>query len=105
MFGTGLSISQNISIVLLRRQSLCGSICVAKSPLGRCSLSFESEVLRTHLQLAEDMGVVVEDVIADSPAAKAGLRKHDIHPARRTATPWTTCRYRSPRYATVAKNR
>ena len=38
----------------------------------------ESVVLRTHLQLAEDMGVVVEEVVDDSPAAKAGLRKHDI---------------------------
>jgi membrane-associated protease RseP (regulator of RpoE activity) len=35
-------------------------------------------VLRTQLQLAEDMGVVVEDIVADSPAEKAGLRKHDI---------------------------
>lgn len=38
----------------------------------------ESPVLRTHLQLAEDMGVVIEEVVADSPADKAGLRKHDI---------------------------
>lgn len=35
-------------------------------------------VLRTQLQLAEDMGVVVEDVVPDSPAAKADLRRHDI---------------------------
>lgn len=38
----------------------------------------ENAVLRTHLQLAEDMGVVVEEVVPDSPAAKAGLRQHDI---------------------------
>lgn len=46
--------------------------------IGIRGRSIESEVLRTHLQLAEDMGVVVEEVIPDSPAAKAGLRKHDI---------------------------
>lgn len=37
-----------------------------------------SDVLRTHLQLGGDVGVVVERVMPDSPAAKAGLRKHDI---------------------------
>ena len=40
--------------------------------------SIDSEVLRTHLQLAAELGVVVEQVIDDSPAAKAGLRRHDI---------------------------
>jgi membrane-associated protease RseP (regulator of RpoE activity) len=38
----------------------------------------DSEVLRTHLQLAEGVGVVVENVAAGSPAEKAGLRKHDV---------------------------
>ncbi|NOY41418.1 MAG: PDZ domain-containing protein [Planctomycetes bacterium] len=38
----------------------------------------QSPVLRTQLQLAEDMGVVVEGVIKESPAKKAGLRKYDI---------------------------
>lgn len=46
--------------------------------IGIRGRSIESEVLRTHFQLAGDMGVVVEDVVAESPAAKAGLRKHDI---------------------------
>lgn len=46
--------------------------------IGIRGRSIESAVLRTHLQLAEGMGVVVEEVLADSPAAKAGLRKHDI---------------------------
>ena len=46
--------------------------------LGVRGRSLESAVLRTHLQLAEDMGVVVEEVVPDSPAAKAGLREHDI---------------------------
>ena len=38
----------------------------------------QSPVLRTHLQLAEDMGVVIESVVPDSPAKKAGLQKYDI---------------------------
>ena len=46
--------------------------------IGIRGRSVASPVLRTHLQLAEDMGVVVEDVVPESPAAKAGLRKHDI---------------------------
>ena len=35
-------------------------------------------VLRTQFQLAQDMGVVIEEVVKESPAAKAGLRQHDI---------------------------
>ncbi|MEM8946859.1 MAG: PDZ domain-containing protein [Planctomycetota bacterium] len=46
--------------------------------IGIQGRSIESEVLRTHLQLAAEMGVVVEQVIDESPAAKAGLRRHDI---------------------------
>jgi len=46
--------------------------------IGVRGRSIESAVLRTHLQLAEDMGVVVEEVLDGSPADKAGLRKHDI---------------------------
>ena len=46
--------------------------------IGIQGQSVQSDVLRTHLQLAEDMGVVVEDVVPESPAAKAGLRRHDI---------------------------
>jgi membrane-associated protease RseP (regulator of RpoE activity) len=38
----------------------------------------DDPVLRTQLQLAEDSGVVVEEVVKDSPADKAGLRQHDI---------------------------
>ncbi len=37
-----------------------------------------SPVLRTQFQLAGDLGVVVEEVVPDSPAAKADLRKHDV---------------------------
>ncbi len=46
--------------------------------IGIHGRSVESDVLRTHLQLAEEMGVVVEEVLPKSPAAKAGLRRHDI---------------------------
>ena len=34
--------------------------------------------LRSHLKLAKDQGVVVTDVVKDSPAAKAGILKHDV---------------------------
>ena len=34
--------------------------------------------LRSHLKLAKDQGVVVTDVVKDSPAAKAGFLKHDV---------------------------
>lgn len=46
--------------------------------IGVRGRNVDDPVLRTQLQLAEDMGVVVEDVVSDSPAEKAGLRKHDI---------------------------
>jgi len=46
--------------------------------IGISGRPVESAVLRTHLQLAGDMGVVVERVVPESPADKAGLRKHDI---------------------------
>ena len=54
---------------------------VAEEPtywIGIHGRSIENAVLRTHLQLAEDMGVVIEKIVDNSPAAKAGLRKHDI---------------------------
>lgn len=46
--------------------------------IGLRGRGIDDPVLRTQLQLAEDMGVVIEEVVADSPAEKAGLRKHDI---------------------------
>ncbi len=46
--------------------------------IGVRGTSIDSAILRTHLQLADDMGVVVEEVIEDSPADNAGLRRHDI---------------------------
>jgi hypothetical protein len=36
------------------------------------------ETLRSHLQLAKDQGLVVRDVVADSPASAAGLHVHDV---------------------------
>lgn len=38
----------------------------------------DSKVLRTQFQLADDVGVVVQHVVPDSPADKAGLQRHDI---------------------------
>jgi hypothetical protein len=40
--------------------------------------SSADEALRAQLQLPEGQGVVLSQVIADSPAAKAGLRIHDV---------------------------
>ncbi|NQT11191.1 MAG: PDZ domain-containing protein, partial [Planctomycetes bacterium] len=37
-----------------------------------------SEALRAQLGLAEGEGLVVEEVLADSPAAKAGMKQYDV---------------------------
>jgi hypothetical protein len=42
------------------------------------SCSPAGEALRTQLGLAEDQGLVVDEVIGDSPAAKANLKKFDV---------------------------
>lgn len=46
--------------------------------LGIQGQPLDSAVLRTHLQLADDVGVVIENVVKGSPAEKAGLRRHDV---------------------------
>ena len=46
--------------------------------LGLQGAVLDSPVLRTHLQLADDVGVVVEQIVPHSPAEKAGLRRHDV---------------------------
>jgi membrane-associated protease RseP (regulator of RpoE activity) len=54
---------------------------VATTPtywIGLRGRGVDDPVLRTHLQLAEGTGIVVEDIVPDSPAQKAGLQKHDI---------------------------
>jgi membrane-associated protease RseP (regulator of RpoE activity) len=46
--------------------------------IGLQGLPITSPALRTHLQLADDVGVLVENVVPGSPAEKAGLRQHDV---------------------------
>ena len=46
--------------------------------IGIQGRTVQSAVLRTHLQLADDLGIVIEEVVPDSPAANAGLRQHDV---------------------------
>ena len=42
------------------------------------SLESLDDALRTHLGLSEGKGVLLSDIVKDSPAEKAGLLKHDI---------------------------
>ncbi|HEX6962296.1 MAG TPA: PDZ domain-containing protein [Lacipirellula sp.] len=46
--------------------------------IGLAGRPIASPALRTHLQLADDVGVLVEQIVPDSPAEKAGLRQHDV---------------------------
>ncbi len=46
--------------------------------IGLQGLPINSAALRTQLQLADDVGVLVENVVPGSPAQKAGLRQHDV---------------------------
>lgn len=66
-------------VIIVDENGLEGEAVAAPSFwIGVSGRGVENPILRTHLQLAEDMGVVVEAVVDDSPAAKAGLRRHDI---------------------------
>jgi serine protease Do len=42
------------------------------------TLAAADDVLRSQLRLADGEGLVITDVVADGPATKAGLRKHDV---------------------------
>jgi hypothetical protein len=66
---------------LKHRQDLIAGDEAVAAPvywLGIQGQPVQSEVLRTHLQLAEGVGIVIEDVVPGSPAEKAGLRRHDV---------------------------
>jgi membrane-associated protease RseP (regulator of RpoE activity) len=42
------------------------------------SIDPADEILRTHLKLPKDTGLVVTEVIKDAPAEKAGIKKNDV---------------------------
>jgi membrane-associated protease RseP (regulator of RpoE activity) len=42
------------------------------------TLAQADDVLRSQLRLADGEGLVITDVVADGPAAKSGIRKHDV---------------------------
>ena len=42
------------------------------------TLAQADDALRSQLRLAQGEGLVVTEVVADSPAAKAGLKQHDV---------------------------
>jgi hypothetical protein len=46
--------------------------------LGAQVMPVLDPALRTHLQLADDVGLLVGQVVPEGPAAKAGLREYDI---------------------------
>jgi membrane-associated protease RseP (regulator of RpoE activity) len=46
--------------------------------IGLQGRPIDSQALRTQLQLADDVGFIVENLVPGSPAEKAGLRQHDI---------------------------
>lgn len=54
-----------------------GGITASKPALG-VTISAVPPVLRTQLSIPEGEGVVVEEVLPDTPAARLGLRRHDV---------------------------
>lgn len=46
--------------------------------IGTECVPLRDEVLRAQLNLPEGQGLIVRDVVPDSPAAKAGLQRHDV---------------------------
>jgi serine protease Do len=66
-----------ISSTGLVREVMGGSLQVADAYLGVLVDEVTPEVAK-RLNLREERGALVTDVVADSPAAKAGLRKNDV---------------------------
>jgi len=66
-----------VSSALVARLAL-DSVAVERQYRIGVTLAEADDVLRSQLRLAAGEGLVVTDIVADSPAAKAGIQRHDV---------------------------